>query len=606
MFKKIRHKISDNTKLDFKKGGLYTFINPYSYFLLKDELDTLNRFDRIYVDGISLVVLFKIFKVHVTRVSFDMTSIARGVFQDAILHNKSIYFIGTKAGVIDHAVENILKDYPVLNILGFRHGYFDSKQDRADFLKQLIDIKPDIVVVGMGTPLQEEFLIELKDEGWNGTGFTCGGFLHQTAKNGTQYYPDLINKLNLRWLYRIFDEPALFFRYLKYYPISFLYFFYDAIHFRSSKKGNYNKSLVILGIRGVPARYGGFETFAEQLCLYLISRNWKVTVYCQEVGHGPISESNWEGVKRIHIPVRGKSPMSAVIFDLKSIIHSIRQDGIFLTLGYNTALFNILHRIFRKVNIINMDGFEWKRKKWGFLAKNWLWLNERCGCWFASHLIADHPQIAKHLATRVSDKKITMISYGGRDIIDAEESILQDYGIKKNEYALVIARPEPENSILEIVSAFSEKARGAKLIVLGTYDSVNNAYHRAIYQASSDEVVFLGSIYEHEKVGALRFFARVYVHGHQVGGTNPSLVEALAAGNAVVAHDNDFNRWVAKDSAIYFDGEASASKAFDQIFINDDLIESLKGKARENFNKNFQWETILSSYERLLLNWQAY
>lgn len=119
--------------------------------------------------------------------------------------------------------------------------------------------------------------------------------------------------------------------------------------------------------------------------------------------------------------------------------------------------------------------------------------------------------------------------------------------------------------------------------------------------AASDEVVFLGAIYETEKLEALRFFARVYVHGHQVGGTNPSLVEALGAGNAVLAHDNKFNRWVAKDGAIYFSDVSSASGAFNQLFKDDGLVESLQSASRRNFQNNFQWDNILDQYEQLLI-----
>ena len=361
--------------------------------------------------------------------------------------------------------------------------------------------------------------------------------------------------------------------------------------------------IVVLGIRGVPAQHGGFETFAEYLCRYLVARDWSATVYCQEEGDGSIYPSEWGGVKRIHIPVKNTGPLGTIIFDLKSVVHSLRHDGVFLTLGYNTAIFNLLHRLKGKHNIINMDGIEWKRQKWSLIGKLWFWLNERFGCWFGNHLVADHPCIEDHLATRVSRNKITMIPYGGREIIDADEQLLAEYGIERNNYAILIARAEPENSILEVVTAFSIQQRSAKLVVLGSYQPETNAYHRAVRGAASDEVVFPGAIYEVEKVCALRFFARVYVHGHQVGGTNPSLVEALGAGNAVLAHDNQFNRWVAKDSAIYFTDVSSASTAFDQLFNDDKLVETLKYASRANFQEHFQWDDILHQYEQLLIQW---
>lgn len=361
--------------------------------------------------------------------------------------------------------------------------------------------------------------------------------------------------------------------------------------------------VIVLGIRGIPAGHGGFETFAENLCKYLINKNWKVTVYCQEDGSGCIYESEWNGVKRIHIPINTPGPLGTILFDFKSVVHSLRHEGVFLTLGYNTACFNFMHRVFRKTNIINMDGIEWKRQKWGRFAKSWFWLNERFGCWFGNHLIADHPKIAEHLATRVNVDKITMIPYGALLVTDGSESILESFGLEKNQYSIVIARPEPENSFLEIVKAFSAIRRSTKLVVLGDFQPQINSYHKLILDAASEDVIFPGAIYDSEIVGALRFFSRFYIHGHQVGGTNPSLVEAMGAGCAVIAHDNNFNRWVADDSAYYFSGEASLRSFFDGDYLDDSFILDKKQKSYKQFNDRFRWSFILQQYEYLLLKY---
>ncbi|WP_289083299.1 DUF1972 domain-containing protein [uncultured Spongiibacter sp.] len=360
------------------------------------------------------------------------------------------------------------------------------------------------------------------------------------------------------------------------------------------------RQLVILGIRGVPAGHGGFETFAEYLCKYLVERNWKVVVYCQEDGGGPVYDSEWLGVKRIHIPVRQSGALGTVIFDFRSIVHSLRSNGVFLTLGYNTALFNLLHRLFGKTNIINMDGIEWKRQKWGAIAKAWFWLNERFGCWFGDQLVADHPRIEDHLATRVSRRKITMIPYGGLHVEAADQSKLAALDLEAGGYSVVIARAEPENSLLEIVQGFSSRPRGHKLVVLGNY-SGDNAYHRAVKAAASGEVIFPGAIYDIDVVSALRFYARFYIHGHQVGGTNPSLVEALGAGNAVLAHDNPFNRWVASDGAEYFSGADGFSRLLEKLLKNDQKVAQIKRNSASQFNARFQWDSILEQYEKLLL-----
>jgi len=150
-----------------------------------------------------------------------------------------------------------------------------------------------------------------------------------------------------------------------------------------------------------------------------------------------------------------------------------REQWLVLTLGCNTAVFCLAYRVKGITNLIDMDGIEWRRQKWSTLERAWLYLNERAGCWLGNHLIADHPEIKAHLATRVGDAKITMIPYGADRIDNADSGVLAQYGLQPGGYAMVIARPEPENSILEIGAAFSRKPRGMKLVVLGRYDWLN-------------------------------------------------------------------------------------------------------------------------------------
>ena len=311
------------------------------------------------------------------------------------------------------------------------------------------------------------------------------------------------------------------------------------------------KSLRILGTRGIPAAHGGFETFAEKLALYLHSRGWDVTVYCQKNDGKGIYEDTWHGVKRVNISVHRQGALGTIIFDIKSILHAAKYSDLVLTLGYNTAIFCSWFRLKGITNIINMDGIEWKRKKWGGFAKIWLYMNDWFGCWLGNHLIADHPMIKKHLETRISSKKCTMIPYGADVIEGSDFDILQQYDLEVYSYITLIARPEPENSVLEIVSGFSRKNRGIKLVVLGEYRN-DNEYHKNVKNVASDEVLFLGGIYDKSILQALRYYCRAYIHGHQVGGTNPSLLEAMGAGNPVIAHDNLFNRWVTGSQAAYF------------------------------------------------------
>jgi len=363
------------------------------------------------------------------------------------------------------------------------------------------------------------------------------------------------------------------------------------------------KRLSILGIRGVPARHGGFETFAEHLALYLHRRGWQVTVYCQAEGHEPINEDVWKGIRCIHIPVQQSGALGTVLFDWKSTLHAARERILVLTLGYNTAIFCAWYRIRRIPNLINMDGIEWRRGKWPLPARIWLYLNERIACYAGNHLIADHPAIRRHLVRHTATKKISMIPYGADTITKADINLLAPLGLEPETYALVIARPEPENSIIEIISAFSRKRRSCKLAVLGRYDPDRNYYHREVMDEASDEVVFLGPIYEKRTVQALRFSCCLYIHGHRIGGTNPSLVEALGAGSAVLAHDNVFNRWVAGEGSEYFHDADGCADVMGYLLDDTAKLAAMRQASMRRYREAFTWPQILAKYERLLLRW---
>ena len=359
------------------------------------------------------------------------------------------------------------------------------------------------------------------------------------------------------------------------------------------------KTLRILGTRGVPAAHGGFETFAEHLSLYLVSKGWRVVVYCQDSGKGKVFEDTWQGVERAHFSITHDGAKGTIAFDWQATAHAAQHEDLCLTLGYNTAVFCGLLRLQGIPNLINMDGIEWSRMKWGPLAKLWFWLNDWAGCWLGNHLVADHPQIKLHLQSRVSADKITSIPYGADAVTSAPKTAVQALGLEPGRYLTVIARAEPENSLLEMVQGFSAKPRGMKLLVLGNYQDTN-VYHRAVKSAASAEVVFVGAIYDKKIVQALRFHSAAYVHGHQVGGTNPSLVEALGAGNAVIAHDNRFNRWVAGEGAVYFSGAVGFARCMDDLMANPGLLAKLRAHGQERFMEAFTWNDVLAQYETLL------
>lgn len=357
-------------------------------------------------------------------------------------------------------------------------------------------------------------------------------------------------------------------------------------------------SLSIMGIRGLPARHGGFETFAARLAPFLVAEGWRVTVYCQEEDPPAEAETEWQGVRLVHLHVGQDTAWNSIRFDHACIGHALREaPPLVLTLGYNTAVLGLRLRRAGIRHVMNMDGLEWARAKWGPAARTWLYLNDWAGCLGAHHLIADHPEIARHLQTRVPASKITTIPYGTDLIEDADPALLEPFGLVPGAYLTLIARPEPENSILEIVQAFSARRRGVKLLVLGNFQPGRVRYHARVKAAASDEVIFAGAIFDPAVVHALRLYCLMYVHGHQVGGTNPSLLEAMGAGNPVLAHDNRFNRWVAGGGAWYFKDTDSCRAALDALLARPDERRRLAEANIHRAVNAFRWERVLQRYE---------
>jgi glycosyltransferase involved in cell wall biosynthesis len=356
---------------------------------------------------------------------------------------------------------------------------------------------------------------------------------------------------------------------------------------------------MIVGTRGIPAKHGGFETFAEDLSLFLTARGHKVTVYCQVDSASTLVVDDWNGVHRIEIPSANHS-VGTISYDWATTMHCSRQEGVVLTLGYNTGVFSFIYRVRHLPNVMNMDGIEWKRGKWSLPQRCWLWFNEWAGARFANHLVADHPEIFKHLQRHTAAGKISVIPYGADAVTSAPSDVLTEYQLARKGYYLLIARPEPENSILEIVKAFSSNWVSHPLLVLGDY-SGGGQFKQQVLEAAGSNVRLAGAVYDRDVVRALRFHARGYIHGHRVGGTNPSLVESLAAGNAIIAHDNRFTRWVAGGKARFFSETEDLEEILRSLEKDPSQLTEMEEGSRQRHKEEFEKERALAAYEELLI-----
>ena len=209
-----------------EKYKIYTFLNPVSYLTALDNKELFNQFDGIFADGSLLVAAIKLlYGTKVTRRSFDMTSLAPQLFEYAENSGKTIYIVASKQEETEKAIEIFKERYPNLKFAGYRNGYFSNEEEQEKEAAYITQLNPDFLIVGMGALMQEKFLLKVKNAGYQGIGFTCGGFVHQTSKNEIDYYPKWIDKLNLRFIYRMYKEKHTRKRYMTaafVFPFRFL------------------------------------------------------------------------------------------------------------------------------------------------------------------------------------------------------------------------------------------------------------------------------------------------------------------------------------------------------------------------------------------------
>ena len=212
--------------LNRNKNNIYTFLNPVSYLTALENKELFTQFDGIFADGSLLVAAIKLlYGEKVTRRSFDMTSLAPQLFQYAEENKKTIYIVASKQEETEKAVGIFKERYPDLKFAGYRNGYFTNEEEQEKEAAYITQLNPDYLIVGMGALMQEKFLLKVKQAGFNGIGFTCGGFIHQTAKNEIDYYPAWVDRMNLRFIYRMYKEKHTRKRYMIaafVFPIRFI------------------------------------------------------------------------------------------------------------------------------------------------------------------------------------------------------------------------------------------------------------------------------------------------------------------------------------------------------------------------------------------------
>jgi glycosyltransferase involved in cell wall biosynthesis len=354
----------------------------------------------------------------------------------------------------------------------------------------------------------------------------------------------------------------------------------------------------ILGTRGIPNAYGGFEQFAEFLALGLSQKGHEVYVYNSSLH--PYMNDIWNNIHIIHCKDFEDKIGTAgqFIYDLNCIRDARkRKFDVLLQLGYTSN--SIWHWPWPKdsVNIINMDGLEWKRSKYSASAQKFLKIAEKWAAQNGEILIADSIGIQQHLL-QIYQRQSVFIPYGAHVFKSPDPDCLAEWNIEPHQYHLLIARMEPENNVEMIIKGHVASKPSFPLILIGNHA---NAFGQYLYKKyHSPEIRFIGGLYDQKKINNIRYFSALYFHGHSVGGTNPSLIEAMACGCNIAAHDNIFNKAVLGEAAFYFSDEGGVVA----ILKHNCHSACLTSRKRENMikvEKLYNWETIIQQYEDVFL-----
>ena len=382
------------------------------------------------------------------------------------------------------------------------------------------------------------------------------------------------------------------------------------------------KNIFIIGSKGIPAKYGGFETFVDKLTEYRKSDEIKYHVACMGKDY---SEFEYNNSRCFNIKVPEIGAAKAVYYDvaaLQECIRYIKQNNIKNAIIYILAcrigpFIGYYKRKLEKMNItllVNPDGHEWKRAKWNVVIRKYWKVSERLMVKHADLLVCDSINIEKYNKEDYKKYKpnTTFIAYGAdtskSELSDNDDTLIQWYkekGVKRKEYYLVVGRFVPENNYHLMIEEFM-KSKTNKDFVIITNIEKNKFYEELKENTRFDKdprIKFVGTVYNQELLKKIRENAYGYFHGHEVGGTNPSLLEALASTDLNLLLDVGFNREVALDGALYFNKESNnLSELLDRLEeLDENLLEELANKAKERIEKKYSWNYIVDKYETLFL-----
>jgi glycosyltransferase involved in cell wall biosynthesis len=355
--------------------------------------------------------------------------------------------------------------------------------------------------------------------------------------------------------------------------------------------------IAILGTRGIPANYGGFETFAEQLGTRLAARGHEVTVYGRK--HYSTNQSRtYNGVKLVILPTIRHKYFDTVVHTFLSVLHaSPRKYDFILICNAANSIFAFIPRLFGTPTLVNVDGLERKRKKWNWIGQTYYLISEWLSTFLPTAIVTDAQVIQDYYATRYK-KESEMIAYGAEVARRAAPEKLIAFGLRPNQYVLYVSRLEPENNAHLVIEAYKRVKTDLPLVIVGGAPYAEE-YIAQLKSTKDSRVRFLGFVFG-EDYRALQQNAYCYVHATEVGGTHPALIEAMGAGNCALTLKTPENLEVIGDAGIIYDSVDGLAAQLQRVINDPSMIVEYRRRAMARVIQFYNWEQITDRYEELL------
>jgi glycosyltransferase involved in cell wall biosynthesis len=367
---------------------------------------------------------------------------------------------------------------------------------------------------------------------------------------------------------------------------------------RSDARQGFFLKIAILGTRGIPANYGGFETFAEECSAGLVARGHQVTVYGRS-HYVPRTLKSYRGVTLVVLPTLKWKYSDTVAHSFLSILHAItRKYDLILICNAANSIFAWIPRIFRIPVVVNVDGIERRRQKWNCLGKAYYHLGEHFSVWFPNAIVTDAQVIQKYYRDQYGADSI-LIPYGATTEKPTGQEILDKLGIAPGEYFLYVSRLEPENNAHRVVEAFEKVRTPKRLIVVGDAPYAKE-YIKKVQATRDPRILFPGAIYG-EGYHQLQAHAYCYIHATEVGGSHPALIEAMGQGNLIVANGTPENMEVLQNAGLLYQKNNGRDliRCLQEIADHPEKYSELKSAALERARKTYSWEAVIRQYEQL-------